>query len=201
MKLSSYEKSYPHVILGGRVRNFPESFSGNMEIPIVPYGVLAKLIVLFYHNKYHVEVDTVVTHVRRDVWVVKVRKIAAAIDSRCRFCLEKRKRMTSQIMGELPEFRARPFQPAFSVICMDLFGPLVIKDDCIKKGPRTRKKVYGVVFTCLATRAVHLDIATDYDTEAVLHTIRRLAALRGDTRLIISDPGSQLKSASRELIR
>ena len=200
-KLSSYNLSYPHVILGGRIRNFPESFSGNLEIPIVPYGVLARLIVIFYHNKYHTEVDTIVTYVRRDVWIVKVRKLATVIDSRCRFCLEKRKKMASQIMGELPDHRVKPFQSAFSAVCMDLFGPLIIKDDCIKKGPRTRKKVYGVIYTCLATRAVHLDIAINYDTEAVLHTLRRLLALRGDTRLIISDPGSQLVAASKELTR
>ena len=199
VKMSMYKLSYPHVILGGRVKNFPESFSGNSEIPIIPYGVLAKLIVLHYHDKYHVDVDTVVAHVRRDVWVIKVRRIAAAIDSRCRICLEKRKRTAGQSMGDLPDYRVQPLQPAFSAVCMDLFGPLIIKDDCVKKGPRVRKKVYGVLYTCLATRAVHLDVAIDYGTEAVLHTVRRLLALRGDTRLIISDPGSQLVSASSEL--
>ena len=199
VKLANYKLSYPHVILGGRVKNFPVSFTGNSEIPIIPYGVLAKLIVLHYHDKYHVDIDTIVAHVRRDVWVIKVRRIAAAIDSRCRICLEKRKRIASQSMGYLPDSRVQPLQPAFSAVCMDLFGPLIIKDDCVKKGPRVHKKVYGVLYTCLATRAVHLDVAIDYDTEAVLHTVRRLLALRGDTRLIISDPGSQLVSASSEL--
>ncbi len=82
---------------------------------------------------------------------------------------------------------------------MDLFGPMMIRDDCVKKGPRIYKKVWGVLFTCTASRAVHLDVAIDYSTEAVLHTIRRLLALRGDVRVIISDPGTQLVGAETEM--
>ena len=197
--LSNFGFSVPHVVLGGRIRNFPVGFSSNPSIPIIPYGVLAKLVVLFYHTRHHREVDTTVTFVRNDLWVVKARKIASGIDARCKFCLVKRNKLASQQMGTLPSFRTE-VSPSFSVTCMDLFGPYEIRDDCVKKGPRIYKKVYGVLFTCASTRAVHLDIAVDYSTESILHTLRRLLALRGDVRLIISDPGSQLMSASKELI-
>ena len=92
--------------------------------------------------------DTIVAHVRRDVWVVKARKIASSIDLKCRLCLEKRKRIDGQIMGELPTFRSE-IMPAWSAVNMDLFGPLIIRDDCVKKGPRIHKKVYGVVSSVL----------------------------------------------------
>ena len=84
---------------------------------------------------------------------------------------------------------------------MDLFGPYEIRDDCVKKGPRIYKKVYGVIFACASTRAIQLDIAVDYSTEAVLHCVRRLLGLRGEVRMIISDPGTQLLGASRELAK
>ena len=84
---------------------------------------------------------------------------------------------------------------------MDLWGPIIIRDDCIKKGPRVLKKVYGVIYSCALTRAVHLDVAIDYSTEAILHTVRRLMARRGMVRRIISDPGTQLKGACSELKR
>ena len=197
--LGNFGFSVSHFVLGGRVRNFPVGFSSDHNIPIIPYGVLAKLIVLYYHNKHHREVDTTVTFVRNDVWIVKARKIASGIDARCRFCLEKRKRLAGQQMGTLPSFRSE-VSPSFSMTCMDLFGPFEIRDDCVKKGPRIYKKVYGVLFTCASTRAVHLDIAVDYSTESVLHTVRRLIALRGEVKMIVSDPGSQLMGASREFI-
>ena len=44
-----------------------------------------------------------------------------------------------------------------------------------------------------------MDVATDYSTESVLHTVRRLLACKGNVQLIISDPGSQLKGAHREI--
>ena len=52
----------------------------------------------------------------------------------------------------------------------------------------------------MSTRAVYIDVSIDYSTESVLHTVRRLMAFRGDVRLIIiSDPGTQLVGASREM--
>ena len=75
----------------------------------------------------------------------------------------------------------------------------MIKDDCVKRGPKVAKKVWGVLYTCTASRAVQLDVAVDYSTEAVLHTIRRLLAVRGGTRIVISDPGTQLVGASNEM--
>ena len=82
---------------------------------------------------------------------------------------------------------------------MDLFGPWEIKDDIIKRGPKKIRKIWGIVYTCMSTRAVYVDVSIDYSTESVLHTVRRLMAFRGDVRLIISDPGTQLVGASREM--
>ena len=47
--------------------------------------------------------------------------------------------------------------------------------------------------------AVHLDIVQDYSTNAVLLSLRRFGALRGWPKIICSDPGSQLESASGKL--
>ena len=198
VKLSTYNWSVDHIVVGGRVTNFPVCYAGYHEVPIVPYGPLGRLIMLHYHDKHHREVDTVVAVARADVWVVKARKLAAEWDNRCKICLIKRQRMAGQVMGDLPSFRTE-VKPAWTSVNMDLFGPYRIRDDCVKRGPRIYKKVWGVIFTCTLTRGVYLDVAMDYSTESVLHTIRRLMAAKGDVKLIISDPGSQLKGANKEL--
>ena len=90
-ELSCYKFAITLVVVGGRVANFPIGFSKDNKLPIIPYGVLAKLIVLHYHDIYHREADTIVTLVRNDVWPIKARKIASAIDARCRICKLKRK--------------------------------------------------------------------------------------------------------------
>ena len=64
------------LILSGRVKNFPIQFTKNSEIPVLPCGAFGKLVVLYHHNRHHRDVDTVVTLVRREVWPIKVRKLA-----------------------------------------------------------------------------------------------------------------------------
>ena len=98
-------------------------------------------------------------------------------------------------MGKLPMERIQVAPPWYS-ISLDLFGPYNIKDTVNK---RARSKVYGILFNCLVTRAVYIDVATEYSTDAFLMVLRRFVSLRGYPSIIYSDNGSQLKSASKEL--
>ena len=186
------------LVLGSRVKLFPIGFQGKSEIPYLPMGRLAKLVAEKYHNKFHVDIDTTVCHVRNKVFIPQLRRLLSCIDRNCLLCKLKRKKFAGQIMGELPDFRTN-ISPPFSHVLMDLFGPFTIRDDCVKKGPRVLKKVWGVVFSCASTRAVQIDTAVNYDTKSVLHCIRRLKALRGSVKVIVSDPGSQLIGADNEM--
>ena len=186
--------------VGSRVKNFPVKFSGeNDKIYVLPPGVFAERIARHYHNKYHKDIDTTVAHIRKEFWIPRIRKIVTKIDGECKFCLIQRRKITEQIMGDLPLFRSEPSKP-FSFVLLDLWGPITIKDAVVKKGPRVRKKVWGCLFTCASTRAVYLDVAEDYSTQAILHCIRRLMADRGSVQTIVSDPGTQMKGASSELL-
>ena len=64
VKLSTYDWSVEQIAIGGRVSNFPVSYAGKYEVPIVSYGPLGRLILLHYHVKHHQEVDTVVAVAR-----------------------------------------------------------------------------------------------------------------------------------------
>ena len=179
INLACYDYSVVLIVVGGRVSNFPVGFDEIRNVPVVPYGPLARLIMLHYHDKLHRDIDTVVAVARADVWIVKARKLASEWDNRCKLCLIKRQKTASQRMGDLPSSRTE-IKPAWTSVNLDLFGPFLIRDDCVKKGPRVFKKVWGVIFACTLTRGVYLDVAVDYNTEAVLHTIRRLMACKGD---------------------
>ena len=141
VRLTNYDYAVEHTVIGGRVKNFPISFSGTSRIPVLPASPLGKLAVTHYHNRHHKEPDTIVSHTRRDVWVVNCRKIASSIDSRCRICLIGRRQRAAQVMGDLPSLRSTDLSPAWSAVNMDLFGPFWIRDECVKRGPRVTKKV------------------------------------------------------------
>ena len=91
IKLSSNSIVVSQVILSGRIKNFPVTFTSNSDIPILPSGNLAKLIVRFYHDKRHTDIDTVVAMTRRDVWILKARRLATDLDKKCVICKNKRK--------------------------------------------------------------------------------------------------------------
>ena len=74
----------------------------------------------------------------------------------------------------------------------------------VKLSKRTRSnqttaKRYGVLFTCLTTRAVHLEIAGDMSTDSFNLALRRFVSRRGPIDIICSDNGTNLIGAEREL--
>ena len=53
--------------------------------------------------------------------------------------------------------------------------------------------------TCLATRAIHLEVAHGLDTDSFLLALRRFIGRRGRPRCIYSDNGTNLVGGEREL--
>jgi hypothetical protein len=76
---------------------------------------------------------------------------------------------------------------------MDFFGPFEIKQG------RSVKKRYGVLFTCMTSRAVHIEIAKSLDTSSCINAIRRFIARRGSVKEITSDNGTNLVGANNEI--
>ena len=60
-------------------------------------------------------------------------------------------------------------------------------------------KTYGAIFNCLGTRAVHIDLATDYCTKKFLMVLRRFASIRGYPSKLYSDNRPQIVAANEEL--
>lgn len=59
--------------------------------------------------------------------------------------------------------------------------------------------MYGVIYNCLSTRAVHVDLAADYSTNKFLMVLRRFVSIRGYPSKLYSDNGPQLVAANEEL--
>lgn len=96
-------------------------------------------------------------------------------------------------MANLPEDRLTPDQPPFTNVGVDYFGPFEVK-----RGRSTVKR-YGVMFTCLAIRAVHIEIADSLDTSSCINAIRRFISRRGQVSIMRSDNGTNFVGAEKEL--
>lgn len=99
-------------------------------------------------------------------------------------------------MADSPESRITPAF-AFSRTGVDFFGPTLIKEK--KDRNRTFLKAYGCVFVCMATKAVHIEVASDLSTDGFLACFRRFISTRGKPQIMYSDNGTNFEGANNEL--
>ena len=97
-------------------------------------------------------------------------------------------------MANFPLQRLQPNSPLFHHTSCDYFGPLTVK-----VGRNKTTKHYGLIFTCLNTRAVHLEIATDCSAMEFIQTLRRFFSIRRYPAEILSDNGTQFVGALTDL--
>jgi hypothetical protein len=96
-------------------------------------------------------------------------------------------------MADLPESRVTPCNPPFTYTGVDCFGPFYVR-----RG-RSQVKRYGVIFTCLSIRAIHIEVASSLDTDSFINAMRRFVARRGTPAEMRSDNGGNFVSGEREL--
>merc|ERR1712243_180480 len=60
-------------------------------------------------------------------------------------------------------------------------------------------KRWAVIYTCMATRAVHIEVLESMDTSSFINALRRFFALRGPAKLLRSDCGTNFIGACRDL--
>jgi hypothetical protein len=139
--------------------------------------------------------DDTLARFRLRFWTPHASKVANQVKSNCQKCKLRDHKLLTQCMGVLPTQRLKP-APAFDSTMVDLFGPYAIRGEVQK---RTTGKGYGVIFTDLVSRAVHIEGCFGYDTSSFLLALCRFVNFRGYPSNMYSDPGSQLVGADAEL--
>ena len=82
-----------------------------------------------------------------------------------------RERFGQQIIADLPKDQVNE-APPFTYCGVDLFGPFLVKER------RSEMKRYGVLFNCLASRAVHIKIVALMEMDSFIMTLRWVIARR-----------------------
>ena len=95
-------------------------------------------------------------------------------------------------MADLPKSRVEP-APPFTYCGVDFFGPWHVQ-----RG-RSVVKRYGALFTCFASRAVHIEVADSLETDSFIQALRRFICRRGPVREIRCDRGTNFIGAEAEL--
>ena len=97
-----------------------------------------------------------------------------------------------QQMAPLPRSRMMAYKPPFSYSGMDPFGPLYVKHG------RSTGKRWCCLFTCINTRAVHLELLQSMGKDDFIMCLREFINRRGEVTEIRCDRGSNFVGAERE---
>lgn len=134
---------------------------------------------------------------REDYWLLRARQMIRALIHDCVECVRQKGESVAELMGDLPSFRVQPSLRAFIHCGVDYVGPFQVR----YAPGRGRKsyKAYVALFICMVTRALHLDLVSDYTTPAFLAAYKRFCARRRVPSYMYSDNAKNFRGAQREL--
>ncbi|KAK6009883.1 hypothetical protein OSTOST_25159, partial [Ostertagia ostertagi] len=165
-------------------------------ILLLPNHQLTRLIVTDFHQKlFHAGVSHLISELRNHYLIPRVRRVVNAVIRRCVVCRRHQGRSFSYPrIPDLPSqrvVRSRPFQNTG----LDYFGPLTVRQEFGQD-----KKVWVCLFTCMATRALHLEVVADNSAPQFILAFRRFIARRGSPTLVLSDNAPTFKIGKEILV-
>ena len=165
-RLDPYLDANDILRVGGRLRraNMPEVSKHPVILPRRSH--ITNLILQYCHQATKHQ-GSGMTHneVRqRGYWIIGGTSVVASLVSKCVICRTLRAPLVQQNLADLPEDRAEP-APPFTY-----------------SAGRKEIKRYGVLFTCMASRAIHIETANTLETDSFINALRRFQAERGPIR-------------------
>jgi hypothetical protein len=178
---------------GGRIRS--ASIDDKAKHPIMlPKEYLSELVMRQLHERVeHQGRGITMNEVRSSgYWIIGGKSVIAKLIKKCAICQRLRATVKDQKMVDLPKERLEA-SPPFTYSAVDYFGPWYIKQG------RKEMKRYGVLITCMSSRAIHLEVSETLETDSFLNTYRRFVCRRGPIRQIRCDCGTNFVGASAKL--
>ncbi|CAJ0591193.1 unnamed protein product [Cylicocyclus nassatus] len=159
----------------------PENTRNPILLP--PNDPITRLIVKEYHEKIgHQGVNGTIANIRTKFWIPTARQVVRKTLNSCMICKRwHAKPYLYPNSPSLPLCRSSSSRP-FEHVGIDFAGPFYVRameDSTIK--------VWTCLFTCMVTRAVHLEMVESLSAEAFVNSLRRFVARRGVPTSIISD--------------
>lgn len=204
------ERGLIHV--GGRLENMEAGYEHKHQIFVPPESTIGKLLIRNAHLRtLHGGNSVTKAFLRQRFWFLRIGMAVRSVTHRCPTCIRYRKQPGEQLMGQLPAVRVNMAEP-FSRVGVDFAGPFKLRKTTGKLLPirqaalvpyREPPTVKGwiVVYVCLVTRAVHLDVVQGLTVEDFLETFAKMTSRRGMCKEIWSDNGTTFVGANNEMKR
>lgn len=144
--------------VGGRLSN-ADITEGETHPLIIPANHhISTLLIKHYHEKVVHQGRHFTECARRTagLWIIRAKKLVSKIIKECVICKKLRGLLQVQKTSDLLKDRLN-VAPPFTYVGLDVFGPWNVVSRRTRAGSAESKR-WAVMFTCLCTRAVHLEI-------------------------------------------
>ncbi|XP_045188261.1 uncharacterized protein LOC123546137 [Mercenaria mercenaria] len=194
-QLRLYLDSDGYIRCGGRIHNAPLDENTRFPILLPAKHHLIKLIIFDAHEKQlHSGTSATICHLRQKYWIPTIRQCVKSLLRKCTICRKiNSKPYLAPDPPPLPTYRVKNSSP-FAVTGIDFSGALYVRGESGRES-----KTYVCLFTCAATRAVHLELVHDLTEDSFMQAFRRFVSRRSFPRLIISDNATTYHAASNTL--
>ncbi|XP_052562904.1 uncharacterized protein LOC120427189 [Culex pipiens pallens] len=172
-----------------------ESIPFDKRFPIIlgRKHAVTKKIIQHYHEKCGR--CTVFNELRQKFWIPNARAAILEVVKECVWCKVNRCVPFVPTMAPLPVERTAATMRPFSAVGVDYLGPVEVTVG------RRREKRWIAVFTCLAVRAVHLEVVHSLTTQSCLMALRRFACKRGVPEKVFSDNATCFRGADAAMTK
>ncbi|XP_043232395.1 uncharacterized protein LOC122386819 [Amphibalanus amphitrite] len=168
--------------VGGRLRRSDLPLETAHPVILPKDHHVSRLIIAHFHEKTkHSGRTMTLSEIRLSgFWILHGRTAVSRYIQKCVKCIKLRGTPCGQKMADLPEERVGQMEP-FTYSGCDCFGPFIIKER------RSELKRWGIVFTCMSSRAVHLETLNSLTADAFINAYRRFVSRRGPVRKLFCD--------------
>ncbi|XP_061717583.1 uncharacterized protein LOC133525312 [Cydia pomonella] len=167
-----------------------------MKSPMILDGrhYISRLLILHEHIKAaHQFNELILNELRQRYSILRARGTIRSVASACLKCKRWNMKPIHPQTGNLPPERLDHHKRPFTHVGLDYFGPILVTLY------RRSEKRYIALYTCLTTRALHLEVVNSLTADSAIMSLRRFIARRGSPTTIFSDNGTNFVGSSREL--
>jgi len=148
----------------GRLQHSELAFDQKHPLILPKEHYIISLIIEDTHKKnLHASGQLLFSVIRQEFWIPDAKNVLKKTIKKCLICCKIKAATATQLMGQLPQVRVKPSK-RFTNSGVDYSGPFYIKQGGIRS--KTLVKCYIVLFICLATKTIHVELVTDLSTEA-----------------------------------
>lgn len=195
--LSVFLDSDGIVRIGGRLSRSMLPYEAKHPILLPKRDHIVDLIIQHYHvTNCHTGPGLLMSIIRQRYWILDARTVIRSRCRKCNICFKCNPSHPSPIMADLPVCRVSEAK-AFTHTGVDYAGPVRIT--LSRRRGQHAQKAYIVLFICMVTRAVYIDLVSSLTTDHFLDAFKRFISRRGPVSCLYSDNATTFIGAKAQL--